>query len=140
MPMATTTERTPNIAAHHIVAGVLAFMEHETFSGSLKDIHTTFSQLKEENPELFGEFVFSTGQNFPYSKLLERVLSELMHSDVIEASGKVNPGQMTYLVPENRKMESRDFLTHRYGQTDVTLIETFNNMAIRFEELCPERG
>jgi len=124
---------------HRLVAGVLGYMKRDRFSGSAQDIHTAFAGLQREEPLLFTEFVFSSGENFPYSKALERALSELMHSDVIKAFGEINPGYLTYLIPVGQRRRIRRFLEQEYCRRPQ-LLQKLRRLARVFEASCPPTG
>lgn len=84
-----------------VVAGVLSQLRCSRLPKDPLRMHGAICKLREEYPDLLGEFFFFQGNLYPYSELLSRVLFRL------EASGVLTSINDEYLVTDGVKEELR---------------------------------
>jgi len=93
-----------DIAPDDVVGAVLGYSGLSQFSSSKKFLHTNFYKFYRQGmtqcPELFDQFVFSSGESYPFSRLLERVLIRLQVAGVIVAD---NPKYRAYRMEKEER-------------------------------------
>lgn len=83
-----------------VIAAIFSFLTVDKIPLDVRKIHSAVFKLKQENPEMFEDFIFSSTDYYPYSSLLERVLFRLQNADLINT---VNPGFQKCIVSEESK-------------------------------------
>ncbi len=123
--------------ADDIIEGVLLLTERRDFPGDLSNFHSMFYEIKNKFPSLLEEFVFSTNDLYPYSKLLERVLFRLFGSEVIEINCIPNPGQTKFFVSRLITDEMKDDLRKEFEQKGI--LEDTEKAATLLRSLCQKK-
>ena len=120
--------------ADEVIKGVLLLSEKREFPGNLSDFHSMFNEIKSKVPGLLEEFVFSTSDLYPYSKLLERVLFRLFASEIIEIRCVPNPGQTKFFVSSLVTDKMKDDLKEEFDQAGI--LGEIDKGATLFASLC----
>ena len=122
------------LMADEIIEGILLLSHRKRFPGDLSDFHSMFERIKKEIPSLLQEFIFSTNDLYPYSKLLERVLFRLFNSEIIEIRCIPNPGQTQFLVSSLVTDEETDRLKKEFEREGI--LGEIETAARLFADLC----
>lgn len=95
-----------------IVASILIFSGLDAFSANPRIVHTVFSKIASGHPDIeqLGELQFSSGDVFPFSRLLERVLFRLEMCGLITLR---NPDYDTYVIKDEVKNKMADKMRKR---------------------------
>jgi hypothetical protein len=112
-----------------VIAVMLSFLDLEQIPSSYRVIHTCVNRLKEEYPELLEEFVFSHGDFYPFSRLLERVLFRLQNSGLINT---INPDFDVCVIPIESKKYIKDNILPLFSEEEQRKLK---EMSVKFQEL-----
>jgi|Deesub1362B_J571_1020462.scaffolds.fasta_scaffold03345_3 hypothetical protein len=121
--------RTPD----DVIAAMLSFLETEEIPADYEKIHSAINYLKNDYPELLGEFVFSKGDIYPFSKLLERVLFRLQNGGIIST---VNPDFKRCIIPANSRNYIRRNILPLFSDEEKRKLK---EMSKKFHSLIIER-
>ena len=112
-----------------LIAYLFALQKNEWLPTEDKKIHTALFKLQKEYPDLFGEFIFSRGDLYPFSKELEEILFRLQQSGVL---GTINPGFEKYILPNKSKKVILESLSEKLSKEEKEKLEQMTN---KFESL-----
>jgi hypothetical protein len=99
------------LGPEHTIAAVLSLLDIDEFVGDPRKIHEGFFELKNKYPKLLKDFVFSSGQYYHYSDLLETVFFELQETNVI---GSLNPRYDKYVIYPTAKERIKNNILPRF--------------------------
>jgi hypothetical protein len=119
----------PGYLPDDVIAGVLGSLEVSIFTSDASRIHPALACLREKYPVLRG-FTFSTGDLYPFSRLLERVLTRLQLARLI---GMDNPDYERYRISDGAKKFIQDEVLPRFTPDQQAEIRA---IAAGFGEAC----
>ena len=99
----------PPYVPDDVVAGVLSFLKVNLITGNAEPIHRTLSRLR-ANHAVLQDFTFSSTTRYPFSRLLEEVLTRLQLARVI---GMDNPDYDRYRINTSAKKIIQDEVVKR---------------------------
>jgi len=108
------------VAPDDVVAAILSHLSKEEIPLNVHKIHSAVFKLKQKNPEMFEEFIFSTKDYYPYSYLLEQVLFRLQNADLINT---LNLGFKKCIVSKESKAYIRKDVLPLFGNEDRKKLE-----------------
>ena len=82
-------------APDDIVVSIFCFLDVNKTPSDRKLIHESMKYMKDKFPDMMSDFIFTTGDVFSYSPLLERILGRLQISNTLEM---INPSGAYYLI------------------------------------------
>ncbi|MEM3486357.1 MAG: hypothetical protein QXI12_12140 [Candidatus Methanomethyliaceae archaeon] len=112
-----------------VVAAMISQLRRSEFPADPLKIHGAIYRLREEFPDLLGEFLFFKGNLYPFSELLERVLFRLKASLTLST---ISPSFDKYLITDEVKKELRQRVLSRFPKETQ---EEIKLLAHRFEML-----
>ena len=131
------TRKHPGLTPHETVLGVLASSNLEDFNADQAIIHSAFAELKEMFPLLFHAFIFSQGNNYPYSRLLEETFFELGQSSVLRMKVEL-PSKGKYTISAKMKADILRNLKAQYPKKKFPqLWRELRSAGEEFASLCP---
>lgn len=121
-----------------VVAGMLYFycaeLDLNNFTGKKGKIHEAFFSMKQGHGDLLRRFNFTTDEKYPFSRMLEGVLSRLQLSRII---GMENPYFEKYEVKEKARVYLESIATKRFNEQER---KELKEMAKAFSEKCKPQG
>lgn len=113
-----------------IIASMLSFLDVDSFPGSARRIQMAVNELKNDYPEILTDFIFSDGDIYPFSRLLERVLFRLESGGII---GMVNPDFERYTISDESKIAVRREIVDKIFPREQK--DTLAEMGNKFQSL-----
>jgi len=104
------------------VAGLLAYSEEETFPIDRKFLHGFMKNVrdKEEYRDFLEEFSFSEVDIYPFSRLFEEVINNLLLSGILKA---LNPAYKKLSMDKETMLDIRRLVEKRYSKEEEDLIK-----------------
>jgi len=111
-----------------VIASMICFLDDEEIIADPRTIHISIEKLKGDYPDLLDDFIFSRGDIYPFSRLLERVLFRLQNSGVIQM---INPNFDKYRIPQKSKESVKRIILIKFSEEDQEKLE---EMSGKFKE------
>lgn len=112
-----------------VIAGVLSFLTTETIPLNTNKIHTAVFKLKEKEPKLFEDFIFTSGDCYPYSELLERTIFRLQNADLIST---VNPDFKQFIITKESKNHIKKSILPLFDKEEIMKLKALSQV---FQEI-----
>lgn len=115
----TEIKSVPKYLPSDIVAGMLAYVDKDYFTGNPKRLHETIYELR-KHFKILKAFPFSKYDVYPFSRELEKVLFSLQRARII---GMENPDFERFVIKKEGKKYINERILKRFTENEKKILK-----------------